>query len=97
MKLTRGQRRVLEAIRYDPDADLAYSKGGGWWYGDEQTNGKLALSLIRLMLVKDESESEDFQRYTINSSGIRALEGEPPYCDSLGDYHDSIAELLQKD
>ena len=90
MKLTRAQRRVLQTLADDEDVDLAYDKGGGWWIGDEKTNGKLAMALICRVLVSADGHG-DFQRYAINESGRRALQGLPPYRDSHGNYHESLA------
>jgi hypothetical protein len=95
MKLTRAQRRVLKSLAENEDIDLAFDKGGGWWIGDEQTNGKLATALIRMVLVrKDGHTSGDMERYTINDSGRRALEGLPPYRASDGRYYDTFYECM---
>jgi hypothetical protein len=94
MKLTRGQRRVLIAM-LDPDCDLVYCKGGGWYCGDIPTNGKMGLGLIRLCLVSPDSwGSDNYQCYWINESGRRALEGKPPYCNAEGEYFDTLYECM---
>jgi len=78
-KLTKRQREVLQALADDDNLDLVFAKGGGWWLGNERTNGKLALSLIRLVLVNDISDTgDDLWRFTINDSGKRALAGIKP-------------------
>jgi hypothetical protein len=94
MKLTKRQREVLTMLRDDPECDLAYSPGGGWWIGHEQTNGRLANSLIRAVLVNCYGLGTSFERYEINESGRRALEGLPPYCDRDGNYHETIWECM---
>jgi hypothetical protein len=94
MKLTNAQRRVLQAMSDDVDVDLAWAKGGGWWIGDEQTNGGLALFLIRRMLVSAEESGGGMERYRINESGERALRGEKPYRDADGNYYDDVNELF---
>lgn len=75
--LTKRQREVLQALADDEDLDLAYDKGGGWWLGAKQTNGKIVNSLLRLCLLRNITDSE-MLRYTINESGERALKGIKP-------------------
>ncbi len=71
--------------------DLVYEKGSGWWLGAKRTNGKLALNLIRLCLVSKQDYSDD--RYCINQSGLRALEGKKPYRQSNGTYVDQYLPM----
>lgn len=90
--MTHTQRRVLQLLA--DGLDLVYSKGRGWWVGDEQTNGKLAQALIRLMFVRPDSYNQKVERYTINESGRRALAGEKPYCDGRGRYFGTLEEVM---
>lgn len=95
MKLTKRQREVLTLLRDDVDLDLVYSKGGGWWIGNDETNGKLAKFLIQNILVSSDSGfASDFERYVINESGKRALEGLPPYCDCHGKFHEDFYTFM---
>ena len=66
--------------------------------GNKQTNGKLALGLIRLCLItKDQfNNSDKYESWTINESGIRALESNAPYRKANGTYTHSIGELFSE-
>ena len=91
MKLTRKQRSALADLA-DGD-DLVFEQGAGWWIGERRTNGQLGLSLVSLALVSKDSSS-GIDRYEINETGRRALDGLLPYRDADGVYHDSLADLL---
>lgn len=96
-KLTRQQRKALEFLRDDKEyGDLVYEPRFGWWLGDKRTNGKLALGLIRLCLITKEqmSNADKYERWEINQSGTRALEGKAPYCKANGTYTDNVGELF---
>ena len=94
MKLTRGQRRALRIMNRE-DEPLTYEKGAGWWLGNDKSNGKLGLGLLRLCLISPDSFGDDqYQNYWINSSGLRALNGDPPYANGDGQYFDTLEELL---
>ncbi len=97
MKLTNGQRKALEFLRDDEEyGDMVYEPGNGWWLGIHRTGGKLALSLIRLCLVTKEqwNNSSKCERWEINESGRRALDGKPPYCKGNGTHMDNLHEAL---
>jgi hypothetical protein len=99
MKLTKQQREVLAILRDDPDQDgvlLTWEKGGGWWIGLRTVGGKLARFLIQNMLVSEESDSRAgiYEVYSINGSGLRALDGLPPYQAADGTEHDSVDSLF---
>ena len=92
MKLTKRQREALIFLRDDDEyGDLVYEKGSGWRLGVEQTNGKLALGLIRLCLISEQEFSDDYRCWRINESGLRALEGKAPYRLSSGKYVDVLS------
>lgn len=92
MKLTKEQRAALEFLRDDEEyGDLVYEPGRGWWLGTRQTNGRLAFGLMRLCLISRESvDSESYQRWVINESGHRALDGKRPYRMADGTHVDCI-------
>lgn len=72
-KLTSGQKRVLERMK--AEEELVWSKGGGWWIGEDQTNGRLALALLRACVISQMSTNrDDYQIYNINETGRIALE-----------------------
>lgn len=106
MKLTSGQRKALEFLRDDEEyGDMVYESKNGWWLGTHRTNGKLSLSLIRLCLVTiDEMSSNTtgvgskskYERWEINETGLRVLDGKPPYTKANGTHVDDLREILQK-
>lgn len=72
-KLTSGQRAVLKKMK--AEEELVWSKGGGWWIGEDRTNGRLAMSLLRACAISQlDYTKEDFQIYVINETGRIALE-----------------------
>ena len=86
MKLTKRQREILEGLRYaqdhplEDDAPDLVEEAGQWWFGFEQTNGKLGLFLLRNVLISP-VDSEPYEsghgvvrRYEINSWGRRVLD-----------------------
>jgi hypothetical protein len=96
MKLTYGQRKALKFLRDDEEyGDMVHEPGSGWWLGTHKINGKLALSLIRLCLVTREqwSNSSKYERWGINGTGLRALDGKPPYTKADGTYVDNLHEV----
>lgn len=97
MKLTSGQRKALEFLRDDEEyGDMVYEPGNGWWLGTHKTNGKLAFGLIRLVLVTREqfSNSDKYERWEINETGRKALDGKPPYTKANGTHVDNLHEIL---
>lgn len=94
MILTTGQRKALLFLRDDDEyGDMVYEKGIGWWFGTRKTSGRLALGLIQLCLVSADqytSLNDGYQRWEINECGIRALDNQPPYRLSDGEYSDSL-------
>lgn len=98
-KLTKRQISVLEFLRDNNESDMVYDKGAGWWIGNERTNGKLALGLIRLCLVVQSQGNNmgEFSRWGINESGRRALRNQPPYCLSDGTYVSNLSEVFVVD
>lgn len=97
MKLTNGQRRALEFLRDDEEyGDMVHELGNGWWLGTHRTNGKLALGLIRLIFVTREqfSNNDKYERWEINETGLRALDGKPPYRKADGTHVDNLHEVL---
>lgn len=72
-KLTQGQKRILERM-LKTEEELVWCKGGGWWIGEHQTNGRLAMSLIRACVISQMTSSHLCQIYTINETGRIALE-----------------------
>lgn len=98
MELTIRQREVLAFLRDDKEyGDLVYESGAGWWLGDQRTNGKLAFGLIRLCLISRDDDSDSFQRWGINESGRRALDGKPAYPKGDGTHTDDLSEILKLD
>jgi len=98
LKLTKQQRKALEFLRDDEEyGDMVYEPGNGWWLGICKTNGKLAFSLIRLCLVTrgQYSNNDQYERWEINESGIRALRGKPPYRMGDGTYIDNLREISE--
>ena len=94
MRLTKRQREVLTVMR-ETGEELVYEPGGGWWFGEGRTNGKLGIRLLRLMLIALTQDSHDaFQMFVINEAGRRALEGLPPYCRADGQYVETPGELI---
>ena len=79
IKLTKREREVLQKMQ--EGEDLVYETGGGWWIGDEPTNGKLAIRLIAMAVISQEEYcGEGVERYYINGTGKRLLEtGELKY------------------
>lgn len=74
VKLTSKQKNVLHIMR-STEETIVFSKGGGWWIGEHQTNGKLVFALLRGCLISRDSYSKDnFEIYYINETGIEALE-----------------------
>lgn len=100
MRLTRYQRQVLVWMRDnssdgdDPDTDLVYEEGGGWWCGDRRVSSTTAHFLIRNALVSADEMSRAIQRHTINECGKRAIEGLQPYRNGDGQYFDSLDQLI---
>lgn len=99
LKLTDRQRWALEFLRDDEEyGDLVYEPRAGWWLGADRTNGKLAFGLIRLCLITKEPGTSDniCERWGINESGRRALDGKPPYRNGSGVYTDKICQIGEK-
>ena len=72
-KLTSTQKNILK--RMHSGEDLTFSKGGGWWIGNDMTSGKLVNSLIRHCAISQDSFSSDkYQIYEINETGRFILE-----------------------
>ena len=73
-KITANQRKVLKMLDND-NVELVFSKGGGWWIGDEQIYSSLAKSLIQYCMVSLDqfSKTGHFERYTINETGKLSL------------------------
>ena len=96
MRLTKGERRILRGL-VDETADLVYSRGGGWYFGNSRTSGPLAFSLMRKMLISLEpyGGNETYQVWDINNSGRLALRGETKiYRASDGTMVETIEELM---
>lgn len=95
VKLTPKQHEVLLRLRDDPEADLVYEKNHGWWCGFDRLGAGVAWALIRLSFVSLRSRSGELvQRYEINGTGIRHLQGLKPYTDSRGRHFWTFRELL---
>ncbi len=97
LKLTSQQQKALKFLRDDKEyGDLVYEQGAGWWLGTNKTNGKLAMNLIRLCLVTkvDASSVTKYERWEINDSGRRILEGKLPYRKNDGTYTDDLCKIL---
>jgi hypothetical protein len=76
MKLTKGQRTILEALATGREL-THYKDGGGWWLGNHQVNQRTCWSLKRKLLIK----ADDWGYCHITDWGRRALEDpdfEPP-------------------
>ncbi len=74
VKITKTQILALTRMR-DQEEYLTCEKGGGWWIGPHKTNGKLAINLLRLMLVKEDGyQSVHMQHYLLTSEGEKAIE-----------------------
>lgn len=72
--ITPEMRTALAIMAEDPDADMVYEKGAGWWVGCERLAGITAHNLLRLCLVSDSGSTPGvFERYDINEEGRRAL------------------------
>lgn len=93
--LTKRRREILQALAGGDD--LAYSPGGGWWVGNDRTNGATAMWLLRHCLVSEADSDSTMERYEINESGQRVLAGEDrPYRLSDGRWVGSMAEALAR-
>jgi len=72
-KLTPKQKEILE--RMLEGEDLCYSKGGGWWIGEDLTTGKLINTLLSVCAIsQDQYSTEKMQHYYINENGKKSLE-----------------------
>lgn len=80
--LTKRELEVLQKMK--ENELLTYSKGSGWWIGEEKTSGRLAMSLLRNCLISEDSfcaGRDNYVNYYINETGESALDfGE---CDSF--------------
>jgi len=81
MRLTKGERRLLQKM-VDEEEELVFERGGGWWCGLKRTSGRLAWSLIQKMLISESQYSgEGMGHWAINGAGRLALSGETKiYC-----------------
>lgn len=67
-KLTYSQKNILK--RMNDGEDLTFSKGGGWWIGNDTTSGKLVNKLLRHCAISEDSfSSEKYKTYEINDTG----------------------------
>ena len=76
--LTAGMHNLLWFIRDSDEEEVVYSKGGGWWVDITEVSGRVVKALLKLCLLRDVSDSENFLRYTLNEESIRVLD-EPNY------------------
>jgi hypothetical protein len=97
VKLTRGEREVLQRLHNQTRIDIVYEKGAGWWLGNRRLSSKLAKSLLQKCLIRADSMNSPgvFERYIISPSGERALDGEPPYRRADGRYVDALEEIMR--
>lgn len=91
--MTKAQRRVLEWLRDHRDGATGYiiCEGLECWYGLRRTNRVTVDGLLVLCLVSQLSNEGGCELYAINESGVRALQGLPPYRDSEGNWHETTA------
>lgn len=88
MKLTAGERRVLEFLAAGETRELTQAIPGGWWLGDvtddtvedEQVDGRIGFSLLRKVLVRCSYDDNrgTYWAYQINEDG-RKLLADPNY------------------
>lgn len=73
--LTSTQKDILSKLCVD-GADLTWSKGGGWWIGENQTNGRLVNVLIRHGAISMDGygNPDKYQTWEINGTGKMFLE-----------------------
>jgi hypothetical protein len=58
MKLTKGERVILEKLATDPEImELVESIPGGWWVEDERVSGRICWSLLRKVLISEHQYS----------------------------------------
>ncbi len=72
--MTDETEKVLKCLR-DENEELIRERDGGWSYGYEPTNGKLAMKLIWLGLVLETPLStRKVKRFVITEEGRKILE-----------------------
>lgn len=87
-------KRAVEVLRYlkDHDEDLV-SAGHTVWYGLNRTNWSVLNQLLECSFVSQDQFMKTY--YSLNGSGIRFLEGLPPYLDENGVAHEDANTILQ--
>lgn len=78
--LTPSSERLLRAmLALEGEDELTHATPGGWWLGTNKVSGRTCYALLRLVLIRRESDSRDtYERFTLNEDG-RAILADPDY------------------
>lgn len=81
--LTKRQREILTIMR-DQDEELVYERGVGYIF-ESPVAARTVFALLRLCAISLQSDSEPggFERYRINGTGRKLLEGDASDLDLL--------------
>lgn len=69
--LTPAQRLVLEKMK--KGKQLTFAKGGGWWIGEDKTNGKLVFYLFKKLAISQDVVFANSEYFKINETGLNLL------------------------
>ena len=99
-ELSPAANRLLQELlllEADDEADPAIvCEGLECWIDDRRTSWRTVRQLLQAVLISDTSWGDACRRYELNESGRRYLQGLPPYCDSQGQFHATMFDLLAK-
>lgn len=71
--LSTRVRRLIERIRDSEEQELVCAHPGGWWVGDSRAWPPDCFALLRLVLIRREDSSDDFERYTLYPQTLAML------------------------
>lgn len=73
MCMTKGERRILQALENDSNKELEEFVPGGWWIDTDRIDGRIGKSLLRKCFIKVVYEGKDCWAYKITEWGQEAL------------------------